>query len=307
MAVLAALLGACGPKSKLDLDLRSVSITVPRLLTPAIELVPQAPLPVDLPPLPPVESLLPAPVTPPAAPACRTAGPFDAPALTAVQEIAGPPAPDTFTQATLGAFRSGAKTGSLVGTITTSIQKLPTSTNSTGQRVDAWIVQHADLAKGALAVEAYQFVHPNPSPLATASGVYLVGLAWKDSVRGSLVFQPVGNGLFIVPNPVALASNPAQYVGVATDPATLTTVALTRNVTGRARVDLCGELVDTFTVTMTGTLTSPGVQRQIAWTQQIATGYGAANVDQTLSLTSPVDGFNWTRTERNTKAPKELS
>ena len=33
---------------------------------------------------------------------------------------------------------------------------------------------------------------------------------------------------------------PARYVGVATDPASLTTMALVRNVTGRARVDLCG-------------------------------------------------------------------
>ena len=34
-------------------------------------------------------------------------------------------------------------------------------------------------------------------------------------------------------------------------------MALVRNVTGRKRIDLCGELVDTYTVEMTGTLRQP--------------------------------------------------
>lgn len=307
LLVAASLLSACGPKSKLDLDLRGVSITVPRILTPAIDLVPEAPVPLDLPPIPPVVSLLPGPTTPPPKVACATAGPLDAPALAPRQDVPGPPMVNTFIQATIGAFASSAKSGSLAGSVTTSVAKLPTTTNSAGQKVDAWLVQRMDLARDELSVEAYQFVHSDPSPLATASGVYLVGLAWKDPIRGDLVFQPTGNGLFILPNPVAQASSPAQYAGVATDPSSLTTLALVRNVTGKKRVDLCGELVDTFTVSMTGVLTSPKVQRQVAWTQQIATAYGAADVEATLSLASPVEGFNWVRTTRNTAAPKELS
>ena len=232
--------------------------------------------------------------------ACPTADPLDAPALAARQDVPGPPVTGPYVQATLGAYAQRATSGSLVGSLTTTIEKLPSTTNSNGQRVDAWLVQRLDVVHKESSVEAYQFVHAAPSPLATASGVYLVGLAWKDPVRGELVFQPTGNGLFIIPNPVAIASTPAQYAGVATDPATLTTLALTRNVTGRKRVDLCGALVDTFTVEMTGTLTSPNTQRQVSWTQHIATAYGAADVEQTLSLTSPVDGFTWTRTARNT-------
>lgn len=307
LVVAASLLSACGPKSKLDLDLRGVSITVPRILTPAIDLVPETPVPIDLPPIPPVESLLPGPTSPPTKPACPVADPLDAPALGARQDVPGPPAVNTFVQNTLGAYSAGTKHGSLAGSVTTSVAKLPTTRNSAGQQVDGWLIQRLDLTRDEASVEAYQFVHSDPSPLATASGVYLVGLAWKDPIRGTLVFQPTGNGLFIVPNPIARASTPAQYVGVATDPASLTTLALVRNVTGTKRVDLCGELVDAFTIEMTGTLTSPQVQRQVSWTQQIATAYGAADVESTLSLTSAVDGFNWTRTTRNTTVPKELS
>ena len=80
-------------------------------------------------------------------------------------------------------------------------------------------------------------------------------------------------------------------------------MTITRNVTGRKRVDLCGALVDTFTVEMTGALTSPGMQRQLTWTQQLATAAGAADVEDVLTLTSIVEGFTWTRLSRNTTLP----
>lgn len=303
--VAATLLSACGgPKSKLDISMRGVNITVPRLLTPAIDLVPFAPVPVDLPPIPDVSSLLPDVTKAPTKPVCGVADPLDAPALTSTADAQGPPAADTFTQSILGGFADRTKVGTIAGSATVAIQKLPSASNSLGQRVDGWSVQRTDRANKSQSVEVYQFVHSNPSPAATASGVYLVGMAWTDPIRGTLSFEPVGNGLFILPNPVVQAANPVQYVGAATDPSSLTTLALTRNVTGRKRVDLCGELVDTFTVTMTGALTSPKATRQVSWTQQIATAYGAANVEETLVLSSPVAGFSWIRTARNTAAPK---
>lgn len=305
--VAATLLSACGgPKSKLDISMRGVNITVPRLLTPAIDLVPFAPVPLDLPPIPDVSSLLPDGNKTPTKPACPAADPLDAPALTSTADAQGPPAVNTYTQTVIGGFSDKTKVGTIAGTATVAIQKLPSASNSLGQRVDAWSVQRTDAANKSQSVEVYQFVQPHPSPAATASGVYLVGMAWTDPIRGTLSFEPVGNGLFILPNPVVQAANAAQYVGVATDPSSLTTLALTRNITGRKRVDLCGELVDTFTVTMTGALTSPKLHHQVAWTQQIATAYGAANVEETLALTTPIAGFNWIRTARNTAVPMAL-
>lgn len=309
LACALTLLTACGPKSELKLGLRSVAITVPRLITPALELVPPSaePVPVALPDLPPVDSLLPPAAPAPAASACPTADPFDAPALAATPLVPKAPAPDAYTQLSLGAYVNGGKPGGLLGLVRTEVKALDKSTTSVGQLVESWSVERVDAANKSTAVEVYRLVHRSASPLATAAGIYLVGLAWDDPVRGKLRFEPAGNGLHILPNPVQLATNAAQYVGAATDPATLTTLALTRNVTGRKRVDACGQLVDTFTVKLLGTLTTTRTQRQVEWVQQLATAYGGANVEETLTLTWPVTGFAWTRTLRNTTAPKELA
>ena len=313
LAAVASLTG-CGPKTELDLDLRAVSITVPRLVTPAVELVPAAPPPpAALPQLPPVVTFLPpvqapppavfTPPSPPPAPACPKAGPLDAPAVPESVTVKAPPVPGTTTQVATGTFATPAGNGLLDAQVDVTITALQSATSSTGQKVDGWKVERR--TPSASSVELYQLVHPSNDPLATASGVYLVGMAWKDPARGDLTFQPEGAGLQVLPNPVQLsASGGVQYVGSATDPDTLTTLSLVRNVTGRKRIDVCGELVETFTVEMSGTLTTPDRQRQIAWTQQLAPAYGAANIAETLSLFSQVEAASWTRSLRSIQVPK---
>ena len=314
----ALLLAGCGPASRLNLDLRSVSITVPRIVTPAVEIVPPAtvPLPAPFPTLPRLATLLPPPAAPAPAPpplaippsvratSCPKAGTFDAPQVPADPLVKHPPAADTYTQSSFGSF-SGAGSGSLDGSVRVVVTALPPSTTTAGQPIETWSV--ARTAASGSSVEVYDLVEASPSASAIAPGIYLVGLAWQDKARGNLSFQPVGNGLQILPNPVQAAQNATQYVGTATDPNTLTTLTLTRNVTGKKRVDACGKLIDTYTVAMTGTLASPGVQRDVTWTQQIATGYGGADAEDTLSLTSVTAGFTWTRTLRNTTLPKAAS
>lgn len=317
-ALAAVLLTGCGPKSPLDLDLRSVSITVPRLLTPAIQLVPPAtrPQPARLPQLPPLTIVVPtmptyAPLPPASAPppACPKAGPLDVPAKPASITVATPPAEGTFVQTTSGSF-GGAPTspssGSLVGLVTVVVKRLPGATSTVGQQVDSWQVTRTDALHQSTSVEAYQLVHPSNAPGATAGGIYLVGLAWNDPVRGDLSFTPTGNPFQILPLPVQVASSAAQYANSSTDPNTLTTLSLIRNVVGRKRIDVCGRLVDTFRVEMTGTLTTSDSQRQVAWTQHLATAYGGADVEDTLSLSSLVDGSSWVRTVRNTTVPEDV-
>lgn len=311
--VSALLLTGCGPETGLDLDLRSVAVTVPRLVTPAIDMVPAAPAlpPVALPvvPLPPLPVLLAPPPPPlpslpaaPTAPACPKAGPFAVPERPEALIVTTPPAAGVTTFLASGSHSSTSGEGSLAGPVRTTTTALPSATSSTGQRVDAWQVERS--AASRTSVELYQLVHPSDDPRATAAGVYLVGMAWQDPVRGDLMFRPEGGGVQVLPVPVQLsAATGAQYVGSATDPATLTTLSIVRNVTGRERIDLCGEVVDTFTVEMTGTLTTPGTQRQLTWTQQYATAYGPANVDESLTLSSAVEGFTWTRGLRATEVP----
>lgn len=322
-AVAASLLTGCGPKSDLQLDLRAVGITVPRIVTPAIQLVPRAatPPPVALPPLPPIIDFLPPPAPtpepnvspppPPPAPACPKAPQFAVAAKPATPDVPHPPAPGTYVQSTLGAF-SGApgtpSSGSLVGTTTVVVAALPVATTSVGQQVESWKVQRTDSATKSSSVEVYQLVHPSSAGAsATAPGIYLVGLVWSDPVRGDLTFQPSTNGLEVLPVPVQVANNDTQYIGSATDPNTTTTLELTRNVRARKTVDACGILVDTYTVQMSGTLTSPGIQRQVVWNLQLATAYGAADVEDSFSLTDVSGGFTWVRTVRNTSLPKDVA
>jgi hypothetical protein len=311
LALLAPLvLTGCGPKTHLDLQLRPVSITVARIVTPAVTLVPPAtaPVPVSLPPAPPLGTFFPPASSPPPAarpvpPAagCPAADEFAVPAKPATPSVVGLPPAGSSVQNAFGSYAEQGTVGPLNGLVDVTVTHLPSSTTSVGQRVDSWSVER--LQGKAKTVELYQRLHPAASPAATAPGIYLVGLAWDDPVRGRLRFQPTGNGLQVLPDPVQVASSAAQYAGAATDPDSLTTLTLVRNVTGRKRVDACGQLIDTYTAAMTGLLVSPSQQLQVSWTQQLATAYGASDVESTLTLTSPVDGFTWTQTLRNTALP----
>ena len=317
LVLCSALLTGCGPKSPLEVDLRTVQITVPRLLTPAIELVPPAttPQPVRLPQLPPLVTVIPsipsfapqAPVTPPA---CPKAGQLDVPAKPASIDVTAPPAAGTYVQTASGSYAGAAATpaaGGLAGPVIVEIKPLPSATTLVGQKVDSWQVIRTDAARNSTAIEVYQLVHASTAPGATAGGIYLVGMAWKDPVRGELSFQPTGNPLQILPVPVQVASNSTQHANSATDPDTLTTLTIIRNVTGRKRIDVCGQLVDTFRVEISGTLTTAETQWQVSWNQHLATSYGGADVEDTMSLSNVVTGFSWVRTVRNTTVPKDVT
>jgi hypothetical protein len=302
-----ALLSACGPASHLRLNLRTVSVTVPRVVAPAVALVPPSlPPAVALPPIPPIANQLPVapPPAPPANP-CPTASQLATPAHAASVVVDKPPFSQVFEQRSTGDVTTSTGKTSLAGTVQVRIADLPDSTASNGQQVKAWGIVQWDPVRKTRAIEVYQLVLPSSAPGAVDPGVYLVGLGWSDPVRGKVTFQPVGNGLQVLPSPVAIASTPAQYASIATDPNTLTTLQLVRNVVGRHRVDVCGQLVDTWTVQMTGTLTTPDAQWQVTWNQQIATAYGAVDVEEQLALQDTAHGVTWTRHLVNTTVPKE--
>jgi hypothetical protein len=217
--------------------------------------------------------------------------------------VVGYPATQAFVQNAFGTYAVAGNLKPLGGVVDVKVVRLAPSTSSTGQKVDAWRVERR--AGKATSVEVYQLVHASAAASATAPGIYLAALAWDDPTRGRLTFQPAGLGLEILPDPVAVANNDTQYAGAATDPDSLTTLSLVRNVRARKRVDACGKLIDTYSVEMTGVLVSPTAQYQVGWTQQLATAYGGLDVESTLALSSPLDGFSWSRTLRSTTVPAE--
>jgi len=304
-----ALLSACGPESQLRLDLRTVSVTVPRVIAPALALVPpSAPPAVALPPVPSVASQLP-PSTPlPAQPgpvACPPPNQLAVPKYAASTVVDQAPATQTFLQRTSGDFSSASGKGSFSGLVHVTVTDLPDTTSGSGQKVKSWRVQQIDPATKSRSVEDYELLLPSSAAGASPPGVYLVGLAWSDPVRGDFTFQPVGNGIYVLPTPVQVATNDAQYAGIATDPHALTTLQLVRNVRGRKRITVCDQLVDTWTVEMSGTVTSPSAQWKVTWNQQIATAYGAADVDELLEMSDVSGNFTWARRLVNTAVPKE--
>lgn len=307
---------ACGPEAELDITMRGVSITVPRVLTPAIELVPPAALPVpvslplpEIPPLPLAAAPAPAAAAPPPvppSPACPTADPLAVPDGAASVTVKAPPAPGVYVQRSEGEFAGSSGSpaaGSLKGNASTTVAALPSDTSEVGQRVRSWSVTRTDTNGKPTSVEVYQLVDASTEPLASAAGIYLTGLRWTDPVRGEVTFQPTGRGVLVLPLPVSPSPTlPYQYQSSETDPSTLTTLALAGNVTGKKRVDVCGTVVDTFTVELTGTLTSLGAQYQLTWRKQLATHLGAADLEDELAVTGST-GLTWKRLLRNTTVP----
>jgi hypothetical protein len=286
-----------------------VSITVPRLVTPAIELVAPADTPtITFPDLPDGALALPrVPTKPPATTGCPTADPLAQPEVPATLEVTSPPAAGTAVQVMAGAYSTAQGQGALLGLVQQTVEQLPSARASSGQLVDTWRVERTDAARKSRFVEVYQLVHPSTAVGATNAGIWLVGLAFDDPLLGKLTFSASGGGVQVLPSPVQVAQNDTQYAGAATDPSNLTTLSIVRNVRARERVDACGSLIDTWTVEMTGVITTTSTQRAFTWKQQLATGYGAADVQDTFSVTAPLDNTTFTRTLRNVALPKEVT
>lgn len=334
LALFAAGTAGCGPSAPLRLDLNTISVTVPRAIAPAEALLaPSAPAAVPLPPLPahaialpaypnsaavPVSSentaaptplsTSPVPIaTAPPAASCPSAPSTAQPALPASVTVTSPPAAGTFSQTSSGSYTTPSGAGSLAGLTTTTLTSLPDATLSNGQMARSWRVTHLDVAHHVRETEIYDVIEPSNAPGATQAGIYLVGMSWNDPVRGTLSFAPSGNGLQVMASPVSTSSSSAQYAGIATDPSSLTTIYWVSNVQGRKRVDVCGQIVDTWTVALSGSLTSPTSRWNFTWNQQWGTAYGAALVQDTLTLTAPQGGSTWTRELTDRAVPKEVT
>jgi len=308
MCVAALASTGCGPHAALQLDMKQVSLTIPRVLAPAVTLVPPAPITVPL-PVPPIpQQNIPSYIPPaaPKTPACPKAGEFATPAEPASVDVSTGPTSAIYFQSSKGSYSGSAakpSSGKLEAPVVSQVASLPQTTSSTGQVSDNWLVSRVDSVTRATTLEAYQLATPSGSGQTVTPGIYLTGMKWKDPVRGELSFVPVGGGVEIMPSPVNTSST-AVFASSATDPNSLTTMTATGNVLGRKRIDVCGTLVDTWTVQLSGVLTSPNFRYQFAWRQQIATQYGGLDVEDQLTLTTPGGGLNWDRTLHDTNTPE---
>lgn len=317
--VLAAVLtaGCGGPEKPVDLGFKEVPSDVvlgtqssqpPPPRPPAAggnpRLVPLPPSIVALPPPPfdPVRRPTPAP---PEAPKCATADPLRAPAVEAPSSVAAPPKDAQYLYRNKGTFevsgaqaRRGAFPDSSLRTV--KVQ----SVSDDGRTFDFSV---AETLGDITTSTTYRVVKPVPGAVpapgaATDAGLFILRIESSRANGEKAVFSPAPE--------LRLAAFPlirgAQVQSRGVDPTSATTMSFTSTVTGKARVDACGEPLDSFTLELTeGSVLSPDQDLDFAATYALGTQYGGLILRDTVAFTGTDGdaGVSRSNTATITRAP----
>lgn len=244
-------------------------------------------------PLPPSVVALPPPrfddvrrpvVVPPPAPSCPTADPLQAPAREAPTTIDSPPADAVYLFRNSGTFDvSGARPrrGSFPPD---SYRTVKTIFRSDDGRVFDFSV--AEVITGITTTTTYRVVKSDDlgtAPSGTAeAGIYIRQVESTTADGGAASFTPTPE--------LRLAALPlvrgARVESRGVDPTTATAMSFAATVTGKARVDACGEPLDSFTVELTdGRLLAPDQDLQFAATYALGTQFGGLVLRDTVAFT----------------------
>ena len=318
IALLATFTAACGaPEDPLNLGFKEVPSDVvlgtqtsaPPPAPPAESggggrLVPLPPSIVALPPPPfePGRRPLPAPPEPPK---CPTADPLKAPAVEAPSSVAAPPKDAQYLYRNKGTFEvsgANARRGTFPETSLRTVKVLFLSDDG---RVFDFSV--AETLGDITTSTTYRVIKPAPSAVpapaaASDAGLYILRL---ESARAS------GETAAFSPSPaLQLAAFPlvrgAQVQSRGVDPTTATTMAFTSTVSGKARVDACGEPLDSFTLELTeGTVLSPEQDLEFSATYAVGTQFGGLLLRDTVAFagTDGDAGVSRSNTATITRAP----
>lgn len=296
-AMVVALAGCSGPKIPLEVDAKQfpVDILLGSQRTPA----PPPPAGSDAgpigfpgflqPPAPrPLPGLLPPPDTGPINP-CPAANPND-PSLLVARLTAIPPAPATYVYGNSGTI----KTGDAV-----SVEYPPTTTR-TVQNVkpgtDGFDYDVAATVAGATTTTTYRVRTGGQTP---DRGISIVQIVTRDRQRTQSFTPSTPILLLPFPSPeygTNLEDELDQYRGqryrsAGTDPISQTTMVLEATLTGKHRVDACGEWIDAFDVeVLTGSIIAPGRQLDFTGHYRIAPQYGTLIVEDDLLMTGTDGG-----------------
>lgn len=294
----ATLTASCGaPADPLDLGFKEVPSDVvlgTQTTPPPPGPPPAAGGPERLIPLPPSIVALPPPpfepgrrpiVAPPPSPVCRTADPLRAPAVEAPSSVAAPPRDAQYLYRNRGTFEvsgANARRGSFPETSLRTIKVLAVSDD---RRVFDFSV--AETLGDITTATTYRVVKPVagavPAPGAAAeAGLYIVRLESARASGETAVFSPTPE-LRLAAFPLVRGAQ-VQTRGV--DPTSATTMSFTSTVTGKARVDACGEPLDSFTLELTeGSVLSPEQDLDFAATYAVGTQFGGLLLRDTVAFT----------------------
>jgi hypothetical protein len=305
--------GCAGPDRPLSVGFREVpsdvvlgaqSTPAPVAPAPAPSLLPDLVLPpppsvVALPP-PTFEvrdPTTPVPVPAPTEAPCSTADPLQAPALEAPSSIPAPPADAAYLFRNIGSFEvsgADARRGTFPATSLRTVDLLTVSED--GRLFDFSVAETLGDITTTTTYRVNQAATPLP-PAAGGPGIYVLRV---ESAR------PDGSRTAFEPTPaLQLAALPLERGAVVesrgVDPVTATTMSFTSTVTGKARVDACGEPLDSWTLDLTdGRLISPTQDLEFASTYAVGTQFGGIVLQETTAFAGTDDGAGVSRTNTST-------
>jgi hypothetical protein len=143
----------------------------------------------------------------------------------------------------------------------------------------------------------YDVVQRQPVGSPFAPGLYIARITSKDGSGQQSVFEPAPE--------LQLAAFPlvrgARVEARGVDPRTQTAMSFVSTVTGKARVDACGEPLDSFVLDLTeGRLVSPSQDLEFTSTYAVGTQYGGLVLRETVAFAGRDGDAGVSRTNTST-------
>lgn len=244
------------------------------VLPPSIVTLPPPPFEISERPPPPA----------PSRPACPSADPLRAPSVEAPSTIDAPPVNGQYLFRNQGTFDVSGPEARRGAFPATSLRTVVVVSRSEDGRVFDFSVSEV---LGDITTKTTYRVVNTPALGAAAEGTADAGLY----IRQIESTRPSGERAVFTPTPdLPLAALPlvrgAKVEARGVDPTTATTMSFTSTVAGKARVDACGEPLDSFTLELTeGTLLSPRQDLEFAATYAVGTQFGGLILRETVAFT----------------------
>ncbi len=233
------------------------------------------------------------PVPPPTAAPCPALDPLKAPAVEAPSSIALRPAKGQYVFRNIGSFdvsgadaRRGAFPALSLRTVSGPLET-----------ANGFLFDVAEALGDVTTTTTYDVVERQPVGSPLAPGLYLARITSKDSAGQSSVFEPAPE----LPLAVFPLVQGEQVEARGVDPRTQTAMTFVSTVTGKSRVDACGEPLDSFVLDLTeGRLVSPTQDLAFTATYAVGTQFGGLVLRETVAFTGQDGDAGVSRTNTST-------
>ena len=302
--------GCAGPDNPLQVEFKEVpsNVILGAQSTPAP--LPVAPpptndLPFVLPPpsvvaLPPPpfevaqpEQPLALPSLPPA-PTCGKSDPLQAPAVEAPPAISAPPAAGQYLFRTDGSFEvsgADARQGRFPPV------SLRTVSGGAFEDESGFFFNVTETVGDVTTKTDYEVVTSQPLGSPFAPGIYVFRITNRSSSGQERVFTPSPS----LPLATFPLTRGAKVEARGVDPTTATAMSFTSTVAGKARVDACGEPLDSWTLELTqGRVLSPDTDLEFSATYALGTQYGGLVLRDTVAFAGVERGAGVSRSLTST-------